>query len=151
VLHVLRGLIGTERFWQGIREYYRRYRDSNASTDDLRHVMEEVSGRDLGWFFQQWLVRAGSPAVGWSWGYDAAAKQVDIMIAQTQAGEAFRLPLEVSVDGKIQHIEVTAKSQKFEIAAEKSPGVVELDPGTWVLMTATKLARAPLSPTSPRF
>ena len=40
---------GTEKFWAGIREYYRRYRDGNASTADFRRVMEEVSGED-------WLV-----------------------------------------------------------------------------------------------
>ena len=35
ILHMLRGQIGTANFWAGIREYYRRYRDSNASTDDF--------------------------------------------------------------------------------------------------------------------
>src|SRR5205085_12177857 len=61
VLHLLRGQIGTPKFWAGIREYYRRYRDGNASTDDFRTVMEEVSGTDLGWFFRQWAYRSGSP------------------------------------------------------------------------------------------
>ena len=44
VLHMLRGLVGTEAFWKGIREYYRRYRNGNVSTDDFRAVMEEASG-----------------------------------------------------------------------------------------------------------
>ena len=35
VLHMLRGTIGTETFWTGIREYYRRYQNQNASTDDF--------------------------------------------------------------------------------------------------------------------
>jgi aminopeptidase N len=138
VLHVLRGVIGTEKFWQGIREYYRQYRDSNASTDDLRRVMEETSGRDLRWFFQQWLYRAGSPAVESTWRYDAATKKVELTVAQTQAGDAFRLPMDVSVDGRVERIEVTAKSQKFELGAEKAPGSVVLDPGTWVLMEVKK-------------
>jgi len=110
VLHMLRGLIGTEKFWAGIREYYRRYRDSNASTDDLRQVMEDVSGRDLRWFFQQWLMRAGSPAVEWSWRYDANAKRVQLALTQTQPGEPYRLPMEVSVDGRLQTIELTGHS-----------------------------------------
>ena len=42
VLHMLRAEIGTEVFWKGIREYYRRYQDRNASTADLRAVMEQV-------------------------------------------------------------------------------------------------------------
>jgi aminopeptidase N len=138
VLHVLRGVIGTEKFWQGIREYYRQYRDSNASTDDLRRVMEEASGRDLRWFFQQWLYRAGSPSVESTWRYDAASKKVELTIAQTQAGEAFRLPMDVSVDGKVERIDVTSKSQKFDLPAEKAPASVVLDPGTWVLMEVKK-------------
>ncbi len=135
-LHMLRGVIGTEKFWAGIREYYRRYRDSNASTEDLRQVMEEVSGTNLDWFFRQWLRRAGSPVVEGGWQYNAAAKKVEIELAQTQAGDAFRLPLEVAVGGKTERIEMTQKSQRFTIAAEQDPGTVELDPNFWVLMDA---------------
>jgi aminopeptidase N len=138
-LHMLRGVIGTEKFWAGIREYYRRFRDSNASTEDLRRVMEETSGRDLGWFFQQWLYRPGSPVVSGGWRYNAAAKMVEIELAQTQSGGAYRLPLEiaVSVAGAlpvIQRVECGGKSQKFEIPADKEPSSVELDPNVWVLM-----------------
>ena len=46
-------------FWAAIREYYRRYRDGNASTADLRAVFEQVSGKPLEWFFTQWLTRPG--------------------------------------------------------------------------------------------
>ncbi len=43
-LHMLRGVVGDEAFWSGIRAYYRLYRDKNASTADFRRVMEEASG-----------------------------------------------------------------------------------------------------------
>ena len=46
-LHMLRGLMGDEAFWRGIREYYARHRDGNATTDDFRRAMEEASGREL--------------------------------------------------------------------------------------------------------
>ena len=135
-LHMLRGVIGTEKFWAGIREYYRRYRDSNASTEDFRQVMEEASGVKLDWFFSQWLRRAGSPVVEGAWNYNAAAKCVEIDLTQTQSGNAFRLPLEISVGGKIERIEMTGKTQRFTIASDKEPASVELDPNTWVLMDA---------------
>jgi aminopeptidase N len=140
-LHMLRGVIGTEKFWAGIREYYRRYRDSNASTEDLRRVMEEATGTDLGWFFTQWLRRAGSPVLEGVWTYNPTAKKVEVELRQTQAGEAFRLPLEIGVAGKIERVEMTGKTQKFEIAAEKAPATVDLDPNTWVLMDARFMAR----------
>ena len=40
-LHMLRGLVGTENFWKGIRLYYARYRDRSVSTADFRGVMED--------------------------------------------------------------------------------------------------------------
>jgi aminopeptidase N len=138
-LHMLRGQVGSDKFWAGIREYYRRFRDGNASTADFRQVMEEVSGTDLGWFFQQWLYRAGSPAVEGAWTYNAESKKIELELAQTQAGDVFRLPLDVSVSAqnappKIEKIELTAEQQKFEIASEKEPASVELDPNVWILM-----------------
>ena len=135
--------IGTDTFWAGIRAYYRRYRDGNASTDDFRRVMEEVSARDLGWFFAQWLYRAGSPAVEGGWKYDVATKKIEVELTQTQAGDAFRLPLEVGVKDpqlRIAKIEMTGKRQTFEIAAGQEPASVELDPNTWMLMDS-KFAR----------
>ena len=141
VLHMLRGQMGTEKFWTGIREYYRQYRDSNASSDDFRKVMEETSGQQLGWFFQQWLHRPASPALNGGWTYNAATKKVEIDLTQTQAGEAYRLPLEigVQVEGaqmRVEKIELTQKQQRFEIAADKAPVAVTLDPNTWALMEA---------------
>jgi aminopeptidase N len=134
VLHMLRKQIGTETFWQGIRDYYRRYRDSNASTADFRKVMEENSGADLGWFFQQWLYRAGSPVVEGGWRYDAAAKKILVELSQMQPDKAYRLPVEIGVDERIERLEFTQKQQRFEISVEKKPASVTLDPHTWVLM-----------------
>jgi aminopeptidase N len=135
-LHVLRGQVGTEKFWAGIRAYYKRYRDRNASTDDFRKVMEEASGQDLVWFFRQWVFRAGTPVVEGGWNYNAASKKVELELAQTQPGDAYRLPLEVAVGSKIERIEMTGKQQHFEIAAEQAPSSVTLDPNTWILMEA---------------
>jgi aminopeptidase N len=132
-LHMLRGQIGTEKFWAGIREYYRRFRNSNASTDDFRKVMEEASGQDLGWWFQQWLYRPGSPTLEGSWSYNPATKKVTVDLAQTQPGDPYRLPIEVGVAGKIEKIEMTSKQQRFELAADADPASVELDPNTWLL------------------
>ncbi len=116
-LHMLRGLVGTEKFWAGIREYYARFRDRNASTDDFRRVMEETSGRDLAWFFDQWLKRAASPSLEGSWQYEAAAKRLVIELTQVQPGEPYRLPLEIGIaaEGSTQ-----ARIERIELARKKS-------------------------------
>jgi aminopeptidase N len=143
VLHMLRGQIGSDNFKAGIRTYYTLYRDGNASTDDLRRVMEEQSGQQLGWFFDQWLKRAGHPVIDGSWQYNAASKQIEVTLSQTQAGAAYRIPFEIGVTGpgannavqtRIEKIDMRDKVQRFTIASDSTPSNVVLDPGTWVLM-----------------
>ncbi|HLJ45772.1 MAG TPA: M1 family metallopeptidase [Bryobacteraceae bacterium] len=135
-LHMLRGVIGTEKFWAGIRAYYQTYRDGNASTDDFRRVMEDASGMELGWFFQQWLNRPGFPVIDGSWHYDPEASRIIVDLAQTQPGEVYRLPVEIGAGPFVEKVEMTQKTQHFEIKVEKEPPDVTLDPKTWVLMDA---------------
>lgn len=55
VLHALRLTVGDDTFYQILRTYYYRYQFSNASTADFIAVTEEVSGQNLGPFFDAWL------------------------------------------------------------------------------------------------
>ena len=140
-LHMLRGLIGTDAFWLGIQDYYRLYRDKNASTADFRRAMERASGQNLEWFFDQWLRRGGFPTVEATWTYDTANTALVIDIRQTQADDPLRLPMDVgfSVDGesRVERIEVSGRTGRFTIAMETEPTAVTLDPDTWVLMEAS--------------
>lgn len=135
-LHMLRGQIGTTSFWAGIREYYRRFRDSNATTADFQKVMEEASGKNLDWFFKQWLYRAGSPAVEGTWKYNSQSKKIEVELTQKQPGDAYRLPFEIAVGSSQHKVEMTTKQQKFELPAGREPSAVTLDPNTWILMDA---------------
>ncbi len=147
-LHMLRGRIGPDAFWAGIRDYYRRYRDGNVSTDDFRRVMEENSGQDLGWFFQQWLRRPGSPEVNGSWQYRSEDHRIDIELTQTQPGAPYRLSIEIgltvegSTQSRTEKIEMTERQQRFSLTADKAPTSVTLDPNCWVLMKSSFVQRS---------
>jgi aminopeptidase N len=151
VLHMLRGTIGTDPFWAGIREYYARYRDRNASTADLRRVMEGVSKQDLSWFFDEWLTRPESPSFEGGWRYDAAAKQIEIEVNQTQNGDAYRMPLEIGIvaagspqpRARIERVEMKTKQNRFVIPADAPPADVTFDPNTWLLMDRVTFQKRP--------
>ncbi len=96
VLHMLRSLLGDEAFWRGIRAYYREHLNGSATTADFRRAMEGASGRDLGWFFEQWLEREVNPEVTGTWRYDEAAQAIVLALRQTQEGQPFRLPVRVA-------------------------------------------------------
>ncbi len=141
VLHMLRGLMGDERFFAGVREYYRTYRDANALTEDFRRVMERHAGRPLDWFFRQWIYRPGFPAYRAAWRWDGAAKQLRLRVRQTQAGEPFRMPLGVEFDEggapRRESVEVGGREQTFNFKLERRPRAVRVDPDGWVLKTLT--------------
>jgi aminopeptidase N len=143
ILHMLRWEVGTDLFWTGLREYYRRYRDSTASTSDFIGVMEEVSGLELSWFFDQWLHRTPSPSLDGTWRYDAASGQVEMELVQTQPGPPYRLDLEVGIwagEGgapRIEVIHMDAARQTFRFPVSGEPTSVLLDPDAWALVHST--------------
>ncbi len=147
-LHMLRDVVGTETFWRGIREYYQRYMNRTASTDDFRLVMEQASGQDLSWFFRQWLNRSGVPAVEGSWRYNNTAKQVEITVKQTQTAETYRFSLGVGIAQtagalpKLHRIQVTGRETTISLPAENEPASVVLDPGVWLLADFGSFAKA---------
>ncbi len=148
ILHMLRAEVGSEAFWTGIREYYRRYRDRNASTDDFRQVMEQVSGRDLGWFYNQWLKRHGTPRLEGTWRYDEAKKAVGVTLTQTQPGDPFRITVEVGLNGgaadarQVERISFGTSEHTTWLPAGKPPASVVLDPNTWLLADLGAVDRA---------
>ena len=139
-LHMLRGMLGDEVFFAGIRGYYARFRDDVASTSDFRAVMEETSGADLGWFFEQWLHRPGYPVVTSETRWDADAGEAVVTIRQTQQADwpVFRLPLEIEFDiggeAERREVEITDREQVFRIRLPAAPSATTLDPDGFLLM-----------------
>jgi aminopeptidase N len=139
ILHMLREKVGTETFWRGIRDYYRRYMNATASTDDFRRMMEQTSGQDLTWFFRQWLNRAGVPALSGTWRYDAAAKEVVVTVRQTQTADPYRLSLGVGLVPTagglpgVRQMAIDGRETTMRFAAATEPSSVVLDPSVSTL------------------
>lgn len=63
VLHMLQDILGGEEFWHVMRTWMERHAFGNADTRDFQRVIEQVSGRRLDWFFDQWVYGAGYPEI----------------------------------------------------------------------------------------
>jgi aminopeptidase N len=141
VLHMLRGHVGDEAFFEGLAEYYARHRHGNATTADLRRVMEEVSGEGLGWFFDQWLYQPGYPVLSFETGADADSGYMEVTLRQVQGEYAprFRLPLtlEFQWGGGRERFDIVLEAEE-EDGVFSFPGVpadarVTVDPDGWLL------------------
>jgi aminopeptidase N len=141
VLHMLRRVMGDEKFFAGIRDYYRTYRDRNALTEDFRRVMELHAGRPLDWFFREWIYEPGYPTYDAAWHWDESTKQLRLRVRQTQKGAVFRMPLDLEFknegDTHRETVEVREREQAFNFKLERRPRNVALDPNEWVLKVLT--------------
>jgi aminopeptidase N len=133
VLHMLRHELGDLNFWKGIRQYYSTYRNSNALTSDLQRIMEEASGKDLSWFFSQWIYRGGHPKIAGLWHYDETSKTLSIELTQNQASGLFKFPIDISVGADLKSVMVDKKTQTFTFAVSSKPAQISLDSNTWLL------------------
>ncbi|MHB1862280.1 MAG: M1 family metallopeptidase [Gemmatimonadaceae bacterium] len=109
VLHMLRRTLGDSAFFGGLRRYFHSHEFGNVDSGDLQRALEHESGRRLGWFFDQWLRRPGYPELTVTWHYDAAARAVDVGVAQGDRFGYYRAPLTLefrSADGRAQRVTI---------------------------------------------
>jgi aminopeptidase N len=142
VLHLLRRKVGDSLFWKGIRNYYKIYAGSNASTTDFEKVFEKVSHQNLSIFFNQWLFNPGQPMLNIQWNYNKTRKSVSIKIEQTQQ-DLFEFPLEVAfINGDkkvIKTIHIKNKITEKEILHNMIPTELVIDPDVNLLFQLNKL------------
>ncbi len=150
VIHTLRKELGDEVFWKGINTYLNRFKFQNVETADLQNVLEEVSGRDLEWFFKQWIYGAGYPKLQITQTYKPNTKELVLKVNQTQiplkdSPNFFTLPLEVEITttaGKqTEKILVNSKSQEFKFTVNAKPQLVSIDKNYNVPLKEMKLSR----------
>lgn len=137
VIHTLRETIGTENFWKAINLYLTRHKFQNVETSDLQKVMEEVSGKDLNWFFAQWVYGGGYPKLNVTQVYNAATRSLDLTVTQTQDSadkitpEAFILPMEIEITTakgtKIEKLEIKKREEVFSLNVDGKPAKIVFD------------------------
>ena len=140
VLHALRGLVGDDAWWRGIKLYVASNKDRNVETGDFRKSMETASGRDLGWFFDQWVYHGGHPELSARWRYEDEDKTLRLKVEQTQPVDEttplFRLPTTVEIGDesglRSVPIVIDARTQEFVIPSPRRPKMVQIDPKGWL-------------------
>jgi hypothetical protein len=126
---MLRDAIGEGAFALGIRRFWRDNSFRVASWDELIAAFELASGRKLGGFFEQWLTRAGAPAVRIS-SARSVGREVQINLSQSTPAYALRLPVEFVYENssETRWVEIDRESQTVSLQFKDAPRTVRLDP-----------------------
>jgi aminopeptidase N len=134
VLHMLRRLLGDEVFFDGIRDYYRRFEHGTALTEDFRRALERASGRDLEGFFDRWVFSPGHPRFAVTW---SVQEETRVVFEQVQPEDwptyAGPLTLEYSTsDGLIRKVVEIDSREEVAVLPERASNL-SVDPDDDVL------------------
>lgn len=97
ILRYLHGLTGDDAFYKAMNIYLNENALQSAEATQWRLAVEKATGQDWNWFFNQWYYRGGVPVLDIKHEYDDVAKQLTVIVTQTQKDFVFRLPVKAAV------------------------------------------------------
>ncbi|HTI72358.1 MAG TPA: M1 family aminopeptidase [Candidatus Limnocylindria bacterium] len=136
VLHMLRSQLGEELYRKVIKTYLTRHAYQNVHTEDLRAVVQELSGRSFDLFFDQWVYHAHHPELEVSYGWDEKTQLAKVTVRQAQQVSAqvllFDFPLTLRFKGAAgpvdKVIRVHEKEEDFFFPFDAAPKGIRIDP-----------------------
>lgn len=131
IVNMLRSYLGEEAFFKGLNIYLRTNAFKTGEAHQVRQAMEEASGLDLNWFFNQWYYGSGHPVLDISYKWNESTKTQTVVLRQTQQGQTFRLPMAIDIyaGGKKQGNQVwmNDKNTTFTFQTKSKPELVNVD------------------------
>ncbi|MES1224046.1 MAG: M1 family aminopeptidase, partial [Bacteroidota bacterium] len=142
ILHMLRNYVGDSAFFKALNLYLTINKFKSAEATQLRLAFEDVTGRDLNWYWNQWYYGSGNPSLDINYSYDNATQKAQVIVKQVQEGDKiFKLPVAVDVytgtDKKRYNVWVQNKIDTFYFDASTKPDLVNFD-GDKILLTEKK-------------
>ena len=141
VLHNLRFEMQSDTlFFNTLKNFQQRFRDTFATTPDFKQVAEQVSKKNLTDFFNQWVYGEGFPtySVTYSkYGTDTLLLNISQTASTPAVTPLFKGIMEYKISSAlgdtIIKLNQTANNQTFKLYYTKVPTGVEVDPNNWVI------------------
>jgi aminopeptidase N/predicted negative regulator of RcsB-dependent stress response len=139
ILHMLRWVMGEDKFLKTMRSFATQFAGKSASTDNFRTMAEQNYGDQLTWFFSQWLDSTGAPEfkVKYTVYRLGSNKGFRVTGEIAQDLDLFRMPvdLKIDTDGKTEdkRIEVVGTNSPFTVETFGRPRRIAVDPDHHVL------------------
>ena len=134
ILHMLRKEVGDAAFFSSLNLYLKTHEFKTAEAHDLRLAFEEITGRDLNWFFNQWFFNNSNPLLKIDKSYDEDKKELKITVNQVKDSlhkNDYQLPVQLKIvtngEAKQYDISISKAYQEFVFPASSKPDYVKFD------------------------
>jgi aminopeptidase N len=144
VFRMLRESMGKQPFTQLMRKFLEQYRNKNASIDDFERLTNQVAGKNMRYFFAQWIEGTGVPEFS-----------VDYQIIRTRAGkfrtrgtvrqnfDNLQMPVDITLhsegDSQTKTLYLAGRSEDFDFESQGQPISAEVDPSDKILRMSDDL------------
>ena len=143
VLHMLRSVIGDEKFFQTLKDFSGQYAWKSVTTDDFKKTAEKASAQDLAYFFIQWIESSGAPEFKLEYTILRTQKGFRAMGKIAQDLDTFRMPVDLKIETEgnpeQKRVEVMGTSSEFSVDTFGKPKAISLDPDNRVLRFSNQM------------
>ena len=139
ILHMLRWVLGNQKYDKAIRDFATKFAGKPATMDDFRTIAEQQYGDKLTWFFTQWLDSTGAPEFKSKYTVYRLGNNKGFRVVGEigQDLDLFRMPVELKIDtdgkSEAKRIEVVGTHSPFTIETFGRPRRIVVDPDDRVL------------------
>ena len=143
ILHMLRWVLGDQKFDQTMRTFVAQYSGKPATMDEFREIAEKNYGDKLTWFFTQWLDSTGAPEFKTKYTVYRMGNNKGFRVVGeiSQDLDLFRMPVELKIDtdGKTEEkrVEVVGTNSPFTVETFGRPRRIVVDPDDRVLKNSS--------------
>jgi len=138
---MLRFILGDKLFWKAINYYVTKNQFKPVETNDLKLAVEEATGQNLYWFFDEWVYKAGHPIFNVSYKWNDSSKSIFLSVKQMQKMDSltgvFKMPVDIEVttnSGSITtRINIASKDSIFIIPSKEKPNLIIFDKGNYLI------------------
>jgi len=145
MLHLLRYILGDDTFFRTLSTFLHENEFKPVSTQDLMKTVKLVSGKNMDWFFEQYIFSPGHPVFEVTKSWNESAKKLKITILQKQDSvpgvPIYTIPVNFGFsfpDKKIvKEVWLKNKVETFEFDFASEPLLVRFDEGNYLLKELT--------------
>jgi aminopeptidase N len=141
-VRVLHYLLGDSLFFKVCKTYQVQFANGNASTNDLRLLVNSLSGKNYDYFFNQWIYGLGYPSYNTKWNQEGNLFSINIVQSNLLSStNLFQLVLPIvlrtTTGDTTIYLEQNGTKTNYQFSFSKPILSVSLDPENWILKSST--------------
>lgn len=150
IIHMIRQEVNDDKlFFDILMEFLKKYKNRNASGIDFKNLLEEMTGKDFGAFFNQWYYGEGYPVHSISWVQHNDTLYINSLQTASSRTQLFNVLLEFKINvnnrDTLLQLRQTGNFNRWNIYLPGKISSFKADPNQWLLIDIIQVTNENMS------